>query len=96
MLLSETQIYEASQRINELLLQVELLNPQFSAEVRPFLGDRTRHFMHELISYARSPFDMIGYDRSASYGNWDPTLEMYHRDSSPPRSTLEQLNDSVN
>lgn len=93
-LLTETQIYEASQRINELLLTVDLQNPVFSTDVRQFLGDRTRHFMHELISYARSPFDMIGYDRSVSYGNWDPTLEMYHRDSSPPR-TLEQLNDSV-
>ena len=92
-LLSETQIYQASQRINELLLQVDLQNPLFSTEVRQFLGDRTRHFMHELVSYARSPFDMIGYDRSVSYGNWDPTLEMYSESGSP--RTLEQLNDSV-
>jgi len=80
-LLSETRIYEASQRISEILLQHDLRSPEFSNEVRRFLGDRTRHFMHELISYARSPYDMIGYDRSVSYGNWDPSLESYLRNS---------------
>lgn len=31
------------------------------------LRERTMHFLHEFLNYARSPYDMIGYDRSVEY-----------------------------
>ncbi|XP_059485097.1 E3 ubiquitin-protein ligase Topors-like [Neocloeon triangulifer] len=76
-LLSEPHIAQASHRISEMLLQHDLTSREFSNEVRTFLGDRTRHFMHELISFARSPYDMMAYDRYVSYGNWHPNFHSY-------------------
>ncbi|XP_011474337.3 E3 ubiquitin-protein ligase Topors [Oryzias latipes] len=36
-------------------------------ELRPFLQARTEHFLHEFISFAKSPFNMEGYDQHAVY-----------------------------
>ncbi|XP_037554155.1 topoisomerase I binding, arginine/serine-rich a [Nematolebias whitei] len=36
-------------------------------ELRPFLQGRTEHFLHEFISFARSPFNMEAYDQHAVY-----------------------------
>ncbi|XP_065332305.1 E3 ubiquitin-protein ligase Topors-like isoform X2 [Cloeon dipterum] len=80
-LLSEPRIAEASQRITELLLLHDLKSREFYNEVHRFLGDRTRHFMHELTCFASSPYDMLGYDRHVSYGNWDTHFDNFLRQS---------------
>ncbi|XP_049428002.1 topoisomerase I binding, arginine/serine-rich a [Epinephelus fuscoguttatus] len=36
-------------------------------ELRPFLQGRTEHFLHEFISFAKSPFNMEAYDQHAAY-----------------------------
>ncbi|XP_074521576.1 topoisomerase I binding, arginine/serine-rich a [Halichoeres trimaculatus] len=36
-------------------------------ELRPFLQGRTDHFLHEFISFAKSPFNMEAYDQHAVY-----------------------------
>ncbi|KAK9540468.1 hypothetical protein VZT92_002918 [Zoarces viviparus] len=36
-------------------------------ELRPFLRGRTEHFLHEFVSFAKSPFNMEGYDQHAVY-----------------------------
>ncbi|XP_041789473.1 topoisomerase I binding, arginine/serine-rich a [Chelmon rostratus] len=36
-------------------------------ELRPFLQGRTEHFLHEFISFAKSPFNMEAYDEHAVY-----------------------------
>ncbi|XP_070771848.1 topoisomerase I binding, arginine/serine-rich a [Enoplosus armatus] len=36
-------------------------------ELRPFLQGRTEHFLHEFICFAKSPFNMEGYDQHAVY-----------------------------
>lgn len=36
-------------------------------ELRPFLQGRTRHFLHEFISFAKAPFNMEAYDQHAVY-----------------------------
>jgi E3 ubiquitin-protein ligase Topors len=33
----------------------------------PYLGDRTEQFIHELVSFARSPFELDTYDRLVQY-----------------------------
>lgn len=53
-------------------------------ELRPFLLGRTEHFLHEFISFAKSPFDMKGYDRVAVYDCPAPSNE----DSSPNSSVI--------
>ena len=39
----------------------------FGSHLYDFLGDRTSHFMHELVTFARSPLDMIAYDQAVVY-----------------------------
>lgn len=53
-------------------------------ELRPFLLGRTEHFLHEFSSFAKSPFDMKGYDRVAVYDCPAPSNE----DSSPNSSVI--------
>lgn len=36
-------------------------------ELRPFLQGRTEHFLHEFLSFARSPFNLEAYDQHAVY-----------------------------
>lgn len=36
-------------------------------ELRPFLQGRTEHFLHEFISFAKSPYNMEAYDQHAVY-----------------------------
>lgn len=44
-------------------------NVEFRGHLEPFLHEKTQHFMHELISFAKSPYDMIAYDNKVHY-NW--------------------------
>lgn len=53
--------------IHEMLTQHDITSPQFHDAVEPHLLDRTRHFIHELNTFARSPYDMYGYDRYVRY-----------------------------
>lgn len=44
-------------------------------ELRPFLQGRSEHFLHEFITFAKSPFDMQAYDRHAVYDCPGPSTE---------------------
>ncbi|XP_006009600.1 E3 ubiquitin-protein ligase Topors isoform X2 [Latimeria chalumnae] len=55
----------------------------FADDLKPFLLHRTDHFLHEFISFARSPFNMEAYDQHASYDCPAPSYEEEsHSDSS--------------
>lgn len=54
-------------------------------ELRPFLQGRAEHFLHEFISFAKSPFDMQAYDRHAVYDCPGPSS---NEDSSPNSSVI--------
>lgn len=51
--------------------------PTIEEELRPFLLARTDHFLHELVSFARSPLCLESYDLQAVY--------------EPPATALERL-----
>uniref|UniRef100_A0A1A9WA32 E3 ubiquitin-protein ligase Topors n=1 Tax=Glossina brevipalpis TaxID=37001 RepID=A0A1A9WA32_9MUSC len=57
----------AFESIAEALTVMNILSPAFRRRVQPFLGSKTAHFVHELSNFARSPYDMIGYDRAVRY-----------------------------
>ena len=40
---------------------------EFVTYLQPFLHDKTEHFIHELVSFATSPLDMIAYDAKVCY-----------------------------
>ena len=42
-------------------------SPELRDLLLPYLGTRTDHFQHELYNFARTPFDLSGYDRNVTY-----------------------------
>lgn len=50
-----------------LLMTHDITSPAFRERVCYWGRARTAHFIHELLNFARSPYDIIGYDRSVQY-----------------------------
>jgi len=42
-------------------------SPEMRDLLLPYLGTRTEHFQHEFYNFARSPYDLVGFDRNAEY-----------------------------
>lgn len=55
------------QTIQNIIQTVDMTSPEFRNRIRPLVPNHTDHFIHELINYARSPYDLIGYDRYVTY-----------------------------
>ena len=49
------------------VLRIDITSESFYDLVAPFLGARTRHFIHEFHTFARSPFNMEAYDTRVIY-----------------------------
>lgn len=55
------------QRIETLIQTYDITSYEFQSRIRVLVANHTDHFIHELINYARSPYDLIGYDRFVTY-----------------------------
>ncbi|XP_053478191.1 topoisomerase I binding, arginine/serine-rich a [Ictalurus furcatus] len=55
------------QVILSLITRLDMQDETFLRELRPFLSSRTEHFLHEFLSFAKSPFNMEAYDHHAVY-----------------------------
>nr|XP_034180553.1 E3 ubiquitin-protein ligase Topors-like [Osmia lignaria]XP_034180555.1 E3 ubiquitin-protein ligase Topors-like [Osmia lignaria]XP_034180556.1 E3 ubiquitin-protein ligase Topors-like [Osmia lignaria]XP_034180557.1 E3 ubiquitin-protein ligase Topors-like [Osmia lignaria] len=53
--------------ILEALTEFDIRSPEFRDLVRPHFNTFTDHFVHELLNYARTNFDLVGYDQSVTY-----------------------------
>ncbi|KAK2852191.1 hypothetical protein Q7C36_007392 [Tachysurus vachellii] len=53
--------------ILSMITRHDIQDEAFLQELRPFLSSRTEHFLHEFLSFAKSPFNMEAYDRHAVY-----------------------------
>ncbi|KAM6105610.1 LOW QUALITY PROTEIN: E3 ubiquitin-protein ligase Topors-like [Pterocles gutturalis] len=61
----------------------DLESQAFAEVLQPFLLNRTEHFLHEFISFARCPFNLEAYDQHANYDCPAPSYdEGSHLDSS--------------
>uniref|UniRef100_A0A8C8ZK95 RING-type E3 ubiquitin transferase n=1 Tax=Prolemur simus TaxID=1328070 RepID=A0A8C8ZK95_PROSS len=61
----------------------DLDSQAFMSALRPFLFNLTDHFVHEFISFARSPIRMLVFDQQANYDDPAPSNEEgSHFDSS--------------
>ncbi|XP_037127671.1 topoisomerase I binding, arginine/serine-rich a [Syngnathus acus] len=49
------------------ITRVDMEDRAIQEELWPFLQGRTDHFLHEFISFAKSPFNMEAYDQHAMY-----------------------------
>ncbi|MEW8546409.1 MAG: hypothetical protein AB2693_23065, partial [Candidatus Thiodiazotropha sp.] len=55
-----------------LIRRYNINSEEFYQHVYPFIGRHTRHFMHEFLMYAKSPYHMAAYDQHVVY---EPTTE---------------------
>ncbi|XP_061626725.1 topoisomerase I binding, arginine/serine-rich a [Phyllopteryx taeniolatus] len=49
------------------ITRMDMEDRAIQEELWPFLQGRTEHFLHEFISFAKSPFNMEAYDQHATY-----------------------------
>lgn len=56
-----------TQSIEQLIKTYDMTSAEFRSNIRALVPNHTDHFIHELINYARSPYDLIGYDRHVTY-----------------------------
>lgn len=70
----------------------------FRQHIQPYFNRHTSHFLHELINFARSPFDIVGYDRNVQYRPhfYDTEIESVSIDSdrSDPSPRLSPRSDA--
>ncbi|XP_045921401.1 uncharacterized protein LOC123980883 isoform X2 [Micropterus dolomieu] len=62
--------------------------PTIEEELRPFLLARTDHFLHELVSFARSPLSLEDYDLQVVYEPPAAALELDGMSSSSDSSSV--------
>ncbi|KAM8900051.1 uncharacterized protein AB9W97_010185 [Spinachia spinachia] len=62
--------------------------PTIEEELRQFLLARTDHFLHELVSFARSPLSLESYDLQAVYEAPDAAMELDGTSSSSDGSSV--------
>ncbi|XP_034106222.1 E3 ubiquitin-protein ligase Topors [Drosophila albomicans] len=64
---SPQNVTQVMHMMHDILPMINITTRTFRRRLSPFLGERTNHFIHELFNFARSPYDMIGYDRVVQY-----------------------------
>ncbi|KAM6230180.1 E3 ubiquitin-protein ligase Topors [Porphyrio hochstetteri] len=64
------------------LTRYDVDSEAFADNLRPFLLNRTEHFLHEFISFARSPFNLEAYDQHANYDCPAPSYDEGSRSGS--------------
>uniref|UniRef100_A0A3Q4GKA0 E3 ubiquitin-protein ligase Topors n=1 Tax=Neolamprologus brichardi TaxID=32507 RepID=A0A3Q4GKA0_NEOBR len=87
---SHTSLVDIVQRIIMARLARHGLEntPNVEEELRPFLLARTEHFLHELISFARSSLSLENYDLQAVYEPPDAAVELDGMSSSSDGSSV--------
>uniref|UniRef100_A0A803Y4S0 E3 ubiquitin-protein ligase Topors n=1 Tax=Meleagris gallopavo TaxID=9103 RepID=A0A803Y4S0_MELGA len=60
----------------------DLESQAFADDLKPFLLNRTEHFLHEFISFARCPFNLEAYDQHANYDCPAPSYDEGSRSDS--------------
>ena len=68
-LLDSRELSPTMGTLMRLLRTVDINSRDFYTGLVGKLGSRTSHFIHELKSFARSPFTVDEYDRNAVYGS---------------------------
>lgn len=78
------------------LSQHSIRSREFRELVEPYFGSRTDHFIHELYTFARSVYDIAGFDQHAVYGpNPYYANEIQEISSSNEDSDVEILEEDV-
>ncbi|TMW42532.1 hypothetical protein DOY81_012386, partial [Sarcophaga bullata] len=93
---TEHDVTTVLESINSALTLMNILSPAFRRRLQPYLGNKTAHFIHELNNFARSPYDMIGYDRAVQYSsqtNEEIVIEFTSSDESTDNEHIDVAGD---
>ncbi|BFG05958.1 headcase protein [Drosophila madeirensis] len=72
---SEEEMVQAYEAVHDMLAFVPMRSTEFQEALLTFFGGKTSHFVHELINFARSPYDdPIAYELSVQYRSMRPEL----------------------
>lgn len=66
--------------IMDALTRYDIRSPELRNILRPYFHMHTEHFVHELLNFARTNFDLVGYDQSVTYLPRGPYLTNAARD----------------
>ncbi|XP_023211032.1 E3 ubiquitin-protein ligase Topors-like [Centruroides sculpturatus] len=86
---SESQVIFVLELILALIMRYDIKSPEFYVHIEPYLQNRTTHFIHEFYNFARSPYDMVNYDRRAVYECLEPNN--CNENFSPVSSTTSDI-----
>ncbi|XP_030558086.1 uncharacterized protein LOC115760749 [Drosophila novamexicana] len=65
---TQTELLTVFDVLLELLMEINMKSLEFNATLAGYLGPKTNHFVHELINFARSPYDdLISYECNVQY-----------------------------
>ncbi|EDW32175.1 GL11501 [Drosophila persimilis] len=65
---SEAEMVKAYEAVHGMLSHVSMQSPEFQNTLLTFFGPKTNQFIHELINFARSPYDdPIAYELNVKY-----------------------------
>lgn len=95
---SQHDVNTVLESINTALSLMNILSPAFRRRLQSYLGNKTAHFIHELNNFARSPYDMIGYDRVVEYSpqsSEDLVIEFTSSDDSTDNDEINVADDSA-
>lgn len=62
------QVPHVLQHVLDLIERYPIQGVEFRMSMELYLDTRCAHFQHEFLNFARSVYDMVGYDRVAQYG----------------------------
>jgi E3 ubiquitin-protein ligase Topors len=63
----ENRLSYVLELILRLITQFHIRSRAFRDAIQSYIGGYTEHFIHEFFQYARSPYDMYGFDENADY-----------------------------
>ncbi|XP_046439658.1 E3 ubiquitin-protein ligase Topors-like [Daphnia pulex] len=63
----ENRLSYVLELILRLITQFHIRSRAFRDAIQSYIGGYTEHFVHEFFQYARSPYDMYGFDENADY-----------------------------
>ena len=73
----ENRLSYVLELILRLITQHHICSRPFREAIHQYMGDHTEHFIHEFFQYARSPYDMYGFDENANY---QPRTTLHHEE----------------
>ena len=88
----ENRLSYVLELVLRLITQHHIRSRAFREAIQQYIGVRTEHFLHEFYQFARSPYDMYGFDENAVYA---PRNNLQHEEVAVSESSDEDVEASV-